>query len=472
MLRKLEQRLVGEMNDYERAVLRHGAIWFFLVLLGYYILRPIREQIGSTYGTANLSGLFWGTFIVMLIAIPCYSVLVGKFHRRKLVPVIYFVFIGCLISFWLAMNFLPEATQIWVARAFFVWISVYGLFIVSFFWSVAGDLFSSDQGRKIFGVMSGGGTIGGLVGSQIAGRLVSRIGVSNLLLIPAALLIISLFVYVSLERSFTRLAGPEQKKSKSGKPTGGNPFAGFTAVLKSRYLFGIFLFTVLFSICSTGVYFQQAEIVKAVFSDVEIDESKIRNVDSLSDSEFEKEKEKLQESAAKEARTEYFANINFTVSLVTLLFQFVIVGWLMRTVGLGWTLAMLPVAYVVGISALALSPTLSVLAVVSVIGRAAEYGICNPAREVLFTAVNREDRYKAKSFIDTVVRRGGDSAVGAAYKSARGTFGLAMTTVSWIMIPIAIVWIGLSFYIGRENTRVVTKEKTPTTPDNDSTDSL
>ena len=118
-------------------------------------------------------------------------------------------------------------------------------------------------------------------------------------------------------------------------------------------------------------------------------------------------------------------------------------------------MGLLPVAYLIGITALAFSPTIAVLAVVSVIGRAAEYGICNPAREVLFTAVNREDRYKAKSFIDTVVRRGGDSAVGGVYKFARESVGLAMTTLSWVMIPIALVWIGLSLFIGIENRKIV-----------------
>lgn len=455
MLESIEQRLIGDLTEYERSILRHGAVWFFLLLFSYYILRPIREQIGSTYGIENLSWLFWATFGVMLIAIPLYSVLVGKFDRKKLVPAIYAFFVACLIAFWLAMKGLPDSSQIWVARAFFVWISVYGLFIVSFFWSVVGDMLSTAQGRRIFGIIAGGGTFGGMVGSQVAARLVGVIGVANLLLIPAVLLANALLIYLSMEKSFRSFDTKEKDARDTGKATGGNPFAGFTAVFKSTYLFSICLFGIFLAICGTSVYFQQAEIVNATFKAVDYDESQIENADALSPEQLEEEHAKLQKAASSQASTQYFANVNLAVSCVTLVFQFVVVGWLMKKAGLGVTLAVLPLAYVIGISALAFSPTIAVLAVVSVLGRSAEYGICNPAREVLFTAINREDRYKAKSFIDTVVRRGGDSAVGGVYKAARESMGLAMTTLSVVMIPIAMAWIGLSLFIGRENRKIV-----------------
>jgi len=431
LLRWLERRLVGEISARERTILWHGAGWFFLVLFSYYILRPIREVISSTYGIRNLSWLFTATFLTMLVAIPLYSILVGNFHRRTLVPSIYAIFMGCLGIFWAAMRYLPDESQIWVARVLFIWISVYGLFIVSFFWSVIGDMLSTEQGRKIFGVMAGGGTIGGMLGSQVARRFVSQIGIANLLLVPATLLGLGLVVYVSMERSHHRLADPDLLPV-SGKATGGNPFAGFTAVLKSRYLLAICLFGLFLATCGTTIYFQQAEIVKATF-------------------------QHLGDKAAQEASAEYFADVNFYVSIVTLVFQFCVVGSLMRYVGLGWTLAILPIAYILGISALALSPTIAVLAVISVTGRSAEYGICNPAREVLFTAVDREERYKAKSFIDTVVRRSGDTMVGSAYQYLRSTAGFAMAMMSWLVIPVAIVWTGVALFIGRENVRITSE---------------
>lgn len=443
------------MTEYERLILRHGAVWFFLILFSYYIIRPIREQIGSTYGIQNLSWLFWATFVVMLIAIPLYSIMVGKFSRRILVPSIYAFFIVCLISFWAAMKGLPDSSQIWVARAFFVWISVYGLFVVSFFWSVAADMLSTAQGRRIFGIIAGGGTMGGLVGSLVVGRMVRLVGVTNLLLIPAVLLFIALLIYLSMERSCQSYHTKAKESTGGGKATGGNPFAGFTAVFKSTYLFSICIFGIFMATCSTAVYFQQAEIVNAAFRNAEYDASLIENLASLSPKELELEHTRLQKAASSEASTKYFANVNFAVLIVTLLFQLMAVGWLMKKAGLGITLAILPLAYVIGITSLAFSPTIAVLWYVSVLGRAAEYGICNPAREVLFTAVNREDRYKAKSFIDTVVRRGGDSAVGGVYKAARESAGIAMTTLSWVMIPIALLWIGLSLFIGKENRKIV-----------------
>ncbi len=428
-----QQSQDAERGGYEKTVLWLGATWFFFILFSYYVLRPIREQISSTYGTENLSKLFIATFVVMLIAIPIYSLLVGKFHRSRLVPSVYVFFIFNLILFWIGMKYCPAESQIWVSRAFFVWISVYGLFIVSFFWSVIGDMLSTGQGRRIFGFIAGGGTLGGLVGSQVAGRLVGIIGVANLLLIPAGLLLAALLVYLLLERSTSQM-NQDSGQELSGKATGGNPFAGFTAVFKSRYLLAICCYGLFMSACGTTVYFQQSEIVKATY-------------------------EHLGAEPAKEASTEYFANINFTVSLLTLAMQFVVVGLLMKRAGLGITLAVLPIAVMIGIGCLAMWPTIGVLAVITVIGRSAEYGVANPAREVLFASVNREDRYKAKSFIDTIVRRGGDSVVGSAYRGLRESAGLAMTTLSWIVIPIALAWAVLGLYIGRENKRVAVNEE-------------
>ncbi len=455
MIQNLEELLVGDMTDYERSILRHGAVWFFLILFSYYIIRPIREQIGSTYGTKNLSMLFWATFVAMLIAIPLYSILVGKFKRTRLVPTIYAVFIGSLLAFWGAMRFLPDTSQIWVARAFFVFISVYGLFIVSFFWSVAGDMLSTSQGRRIFGVMAGGGTLGTLLGSLVTAGLVRSLGIDNLLLIPALLLFIALFVYASMERSFKKLSGNNVDESRQGKATGGNPFAGFTAVFQSWYLFAICLFGFFMATCGTIVYFQQSEIVKSAFESYDYSLPSVPNASSLSPEELAAKTADLRTAAVKQASTRYFASVNFAVSLVTLVFQLGIVGWLMKKLGLGMTLAIFPLSYLVGVTTLAISPTLAVVAVISVLGRSAEYGICNPTREVLFTAVNREQRYKAKSFIDTVVRRGGDSAVGGVYNFARRSLGASMTTLSWLLIPIVVAWIGLSLFIGKENRKIL-----------------
>ncbi|MFK7821297.1 MAG: NTP/NDP exchange transporter [Planctomycetaceae bacterium] len=429
MLRTFEERMIGEMTDHERSVVRHGAGWFFLVLFSYYILRPIREQISATYGIKNLEWLFFATFSAMLVAIPTFAFLVSRFDRKKLVPSIYGFFIVSLLGFWAAFRFTPDsaligevAAQEWIARVLFIWISVYGLFIVSFFWSVIGDMLSTEQGRRLFGFVMAGGTAGGMAASLVAGWLTENIGQVNLLFLPGIALGLSLFVYFDLERAH-RTLGPQQDQSSIGQATGGNPFAGLTAVLGSHYLLAIAAFGFLLATCGTTIYFQQAEIVaEALTTD--------------------------------EAKTSFFARVNFCVQVLTILLQTLVVGRLMKWFGVGLTLAVLPLAYIFGITSLALAPTLTVLAVISVTGRAAEYAISNPAREVLFTAVNREDRYKAKSFIDTIVRRGGDAGIGSLYRQLRSSAGLAMTTLSWCVVPIAIGWLGLAIFIGRENKKI------------------
>ena len=423
MLRRLEERFVGPLTAHERTVLRHGALWFFLLFAGYYILRPIREQVGATYG--NLGSLFLATFIAMLVAIPAYSWLVARIDRRKLVPAVYAFFVFSLCGFWAAMKFTSTEATIgntqaleFVARAFFVWVSIYGLFIVSMFWSVMGDFVSTEQGRRLFGFVFGGGTAGGLVASPFVDASIRSIGEVNILLVPAGLMIAAVCVFLSLER---RASAPARSAAR-GKATGGNPFAGFRSVFQSRYLFATMLYTALLATCGTTIYSQQAEIVKLEFAD-EI------------------------------GRTQYFARVNFCVQILTLICQTAIVGRLMKSLGLGLTLAILPMAYIAGMSALALAPGIIVLAIITVTGRSAEYAIMNPAREVLFTALKREDRYKAKSFIDTVVRRGGDTLVANAYRFLRESMGFALTTMSWCVMPFAILWVGIGIYLGNENQR-------------------
>lgn len=498
MLRHIEDRVVGEMTDHERTVLRHAAVWFFLVLCGYYILRPIREQISSTYGIKNLAWLFKATFMTMLVAIPLYAYLVSRFHRRKLVPTIYAFFVATLGGFWAVMQFVPAKTilgdwtgsfqksiadigwlewlsaalqdgasttiQEWVARILFIWISVYGLFVVSFFWSVIGDMFTPDQGRRLFGFVAGGGTAGGLIASLVVSFMVKTVGPANLLLVPATLLVFSLAVYFSLERVHSRAqaksSGPVT--GRSGRATGGNPFAGLTAIFSSKYLMAICIYGLLLATCGTTIYFQQSEIVNTAF-DVSEQVAALESIDPpLAMDELDRQVAALN-TGAKAAKTSFFAQVNFWVQILTLVLQTAVVGRMMKTFGLGFTLTILPAAYILGITSLAIAPTIAVLAIISVTGRSAEYAIANPAREVLFTAVKREDRYKAKSFIDTIVRRGGDTMVGDLYGWLRESQGFAMTTLSWCVVPIAVCWVGLGLFIGGENKKVVARiaEETP-----------
>jgi AAA family ATP:ADP antiporter len=412
-----------------------GFCWFFLLLFSYYILRPIREQIGSLGGTENLSLLFWLALMAMLICIPVFSFLVSKLHRRLLVPVVYGAFIFLLVFFRLRMSTGEASTQVWLGRGFFVFVSVYGIFLVSFFWSVIGDMISRKQSGRLFGVIAAGGTLGGITGSQSARLFVENLGVENLLLLPAVALGLAVVVFLVLEAVHTRhtLSAKQglRHTSQEGQGTGGNPFAGFRDVLQSPFLLQVAGFILLMGACSTAVYFAQAEIVKEHFAG-----ELTGAVDG---------------GSAKAAATKYFATINLCVSFVTVFLQFIVFRFLYTSFGITLCLLVLPFMYVLGLLALGLSPSIEVLSVVAVLGRSCEYGIFNPSKESLFTSVTRSKRYKAKSFIDTVIRRSGDSVVGSIYRSLRGALMIPGYCIVLGTIPIAGVMAYLGYRVAKKS---------------------
>ena len=226
-------RLV-QVHPEERAAFSWACIWFATLLGGYYMVRPVRDALGSAGGGKDLNWLFSAVFITMLIVVPMYSQLVSRFRRRIFVPAVYRFLMSHLLLFVLALRFLDASLQVYVARVFFVWVSVYVLFAMSLFWSVMADSFSSDQGKRLFGIIAGCGTIGAMLGSAFAGYVAEPIGIANLLLFPAMLMEFGLWCYRRLEAC---RAGSKVAVQQSA--TGGNPFAGFLHVLKSPYLLSI-----------------------------------------------------------------------------------------------------------------------------------------------------------------------------------------------------------------------------------------
>lgn len=417
-----------------------GFFWFFLLLFSYYILRPIREQIGSLGGTESLSMLFWFTLLSMFVCVPLFSLLVSHLNRRVLVPVVYSIFFLSLVFFRFRMGSGSEVDQVWFSRALYVFISIYGVFLVSFFWSVITDMFSRQQAGKIFGVIASGGTLGGIAGSQFARVFVEKLGVENLLLAPAVSLGLAVLVYGALERVhfFSEnidgmnlgAATKADKSSKKKKGTGGNPFSGFWEVWQSPFLLQVALYILLMGVCGTAVYFQQAEIVKQHFS-VTFSSAGDTNV-------------------IKEATTKYFASINLFVSLLTVIFQFIVFKRIYAKIGVAYCMVALPCMYVIGLICLGTIPTIEVLSIVVVLGRSCEYGILNPSKESLYTVVSRSERYKAKNFIDTAVKRSGDSMVGSIYKTLRESIGMPAAAVSLCTIPVAICLVFLGYSLGKK----------------------
>lgn len=399
----------------ERRALSWACVWFATLLGGYYMVRPVREALGSAAGAARLPDLLRDVFLTMLIAVPLYSQLVSRFRRRTVVPLVYRFLLINLLLFAAALKWAdPEFTDL-ITRIFFVWVSVYVLFATSLFWSVMADAFSTDQGRRLFGLIAGCGTAGALLGSAFAGQWSQVLGIAWLLLVPAVLMEVGLFCYRRLEAART-----EFTSQTAVQPTGGNPFAGFLHVVRSPYLLSICGYILITALCGTSLYLTQAEIVKAAYPD-------------------------------EQQRVVVFAWMDFATQALTVALQFLVAGRLMRF-SLPLALCVLPTAYLLGFAVLGYLPLFAVLFTVVVVTRASVYGITVPAQGVLFTVVSREDKYKAKNIIDTLVTRGGDAAAGQIGNLLRQA-GVSITVLSWSMIPLTLGWVALASLLGWNGTQ-------------------
>ncbi|MCM2373356.1 NTP/NDP exchange transporter [Aporhodopirellula aestuarii] len=408
----------SRVEPHERSAVGWATAWFFCILLAYLIVRPVRETMGSIGGTRQLQGLMLATFLVMLAAVPLYSSLVARLPRRWLVRVVYHFFAVCLVTFFLLMQLEAEFVRTWTARAFFVWVNVFALFATSVFWSVLADLFSSNQGKRLFGMIAAGGTAGAITGSLLTSQLATQLSTGVLLLLPAVVIEAGLWCAWRLEKQSTVVpdAGePTPRPTES--PTGGGLLSGITHVVRSPYLAMICLFLVLVQSCGTQLYFQQAEIVAS-------------------------------EIETKEARTQLFAYLDLGTQLLTLAIQALLSGVILKRLGVSVALVVLPIIYFAGFASLAMSPVLPTLVVTMIATRAGAYGITVPAREVLFTVVSREDKYKSKSFIDTVVLRGGDAMSGQLFGFAR-QLGVSITTMNVWALPVTVAWGLVAWKLGR-----------------------
>ena len=387
--------------------------YFFCLLAAYYLLRPLRDEMGIAGGVRNLQWLFTATFLVMLGAVPLYGALVARLPRRRFIPVVYRFFALNLLAFWVAL-WLGHGTQN-VARVFFVWISVFNLFAVSVFWSFMADLFSAEQGKRLFGFIAAGGTLGALVGPALALVLAVPLGPHNLLIVAAVLLEAAVFCMVRLEPA-AAVSTPA-----ASAELGGSVFAGIPMVLRSPYLAGIALWVALLSIAGTFVYFQQASIVAAASDDPAV-------------------------------RTRIFATIDLAVGILTVMVQFLATGRLIARFGVGPAAALLPLVFAAGFAALAVSPMLAVVIAFQAIQRTANFALSNPAREVLFTVLAREEKYKAKNVIDIVVFRGSD-AVGGWLFTALRSLGMELQAIAAAAIPAMLAWLALALALGRAQER-------------------
>jgi ATP:ADP antiporter, AAA family len=383
--------------------------YFFSLLAGYYILRPLRDEMGVAGGVRNLQWLFTATFLVMLAAVPLYGALVARLPRRRFIPAVYHFFVANLVIFWLVL-WLDVERQI-VARVFFVWVSVFVLFAVSVFWSFMADLFSSEQGKRLYGFIAAGGSAGALAGPAITIVLAERIGTTNLLLVAALLLEVAVFCAMKLEL----------KQIVFSKPLGGGAIDGLLMVVRSPYIAGIMLWVSVLSIAATFLYFEQAAIVAAASDDPAV-------------------------------RTRLFAAVDLAVGVLTLIVQFAATGKLIERFGVGPALALVPFVFAAGFAVLAAAPVLAVVIAFQALQRTANFAISNPAREVLFTVLARDEKYKAKNVIDIVAVRGADAVGGWLFTGLR-TLGMEVRSIPIAAIGLAVAGLVLSIALGRAQER-------------------
>lgn len=461
-LTRLLNRAV-DLRKGEGRALAFSFSYYFLLLCAYYIVRPVRDEMGVAGGVDNLAWLFSGTLLGMMLLHPVFTSLVKRLPRNRFVPLTYRFFIANLVIFFALLKLIPLENSVWVGRIFFIWVSVFNLFVISVFWSFMTDIYQSSQSKRLFGMLAVGGTIGAITGSTITSALVAALGPVNLLLISALLLEGAARVSSALERSEQTLAlaaledeQHEQSKDdenaqfipsaaqtqgtieavalKQKEIIGGSVFEGVGDVLRSPYLIGIAVLMLLFTVTSTYLYFMQAEIISGVSQDSRI-------------------------------RTQVFANIDLIVNIITLLTQLFLTGRIMRWFGIGLSLAFLPIVSLLGFGIMGLAPTLMVLVLFQILRRAGNYAIQRPAREVLYTVLPRTEKYKAKNFNDTFVYRVGDQ-IGAWSYTAMAWLGLSVSSLAISMIPVSAVWLVLVLWLGKryqEKTRPLASQVTEPT---------
>ncbi|MDQ8032646.1 MAG: MFS transporter [Bordetella sp.] len=412
-------RRLFNVQPGEAGVVAAGLLMFFLLFCGYFMLRPVREVMGLAGGVNNLQWLFTATFVATLVVLPLFGALASRIARAPLVAWVYGFFVLNLAGFALALQLRPD--DVWVGRVFYVWLSVFNLLSISLAWSVLADVFTSRQAKRLFAIMAGGASLGGLVGPLLGTLLVAPLGHAGLLLLSALMLAASTASALGLLRWRGHHPLAREEAAERRKPLGGNPWSGATAVFRSPYLMGIALFVILLASANTFLYFEQARIVAEHFPD-------------------------------RTTQTQVFGMLDAVVQTLAILTQLFFTGRLAQRLGVSVLLVAVPLVVAAGFLALALAPVFAVFAVVMVVRRAGEYALVRPGREILFTVIPAEQKYKAKNFIDTVVYRGGD-AVSGWLKRGLDLLGDHPALAMFIGAGLAVGWAATGLSLGRAQRR-------------------
>jgi AAA family ATP:ADP antiporter len=374
--------------------------YFFFLLGGYFMLRPLRGAVAAS-NAEILHWLYTGTFLAMLAIVPVFGFLVSRFRRGQFIPAIYLFFISHLVLF--AIGFEGDATPMWMQRAFYIWLSVFNLFVVSVFWSFMADIFRPGQAQRLFGFIMAGGSIGAIIAPSITKSVVPEYGATGVMFMASALLLVATILAIFLGR-YTR----RQRENQPTEVIGGSVWEGAVRVFHSEYLLYACLLMLLHNLTSTFLFNGLAVLVSEHISGFD-------------------------------ERTTFFSHIDQVVQVLAFLFQFFITSRLVGYLGMSKTLVLIPALLAGGFIILGSSMGLVLFAAVQVAQRSLNYGVLGPAKEMLFTVVDRETKYKSKNFIDTVVYRGSDVTASWIFKGLTSA-GISLAHIAWIYVPIMGIW--------------------------------
>ena len=389
---------------------------FVVVLMSaYYILRPVRDAMASDWSDAEVSWLWTLNFFISTGVVALYGAAVSRFRFKLLVPATYGIFAASFVSFYVLGSFFADRTLI--DKSFYVWVSVFSLFHISVFWSFMSELFSKEQSGRLFGVIAAGASVGGLVGPTVPAFFSASLGTDNLMLIASVMLLLTIPIIFHLQALKLTVPGEHVlPKTTTTHAIGGNPLAGFKAFFSNPYLLCIGLFIFLYTGISSFVYFE----LKNLLSEL-----------------------------TRPERTAIWAQMDLAVNILSISTGLLVTGRIVSKFGMPVTIALVPVLICIGLLVLAISPLLGAVVVLQIVRRAGNYAMTRPAREMLFTRVDRETRFKAKPVIDVVAYRGGDMLMAWLFTGLTQGLGLGLAAVAVVGAGIAALWSLVGIYLGR-----------------------
>lgn len=416
----LNARIVGALMKVESHEIRATLLSFaflFMLMLAYNILKPVRDAMASDWSDPEVATLWTINFFFSAIAVSVYGLAISRFKFRYLVPGVYGFFAASFLAFYIGTVSVEDAVLI--KKSFYVWVSVFSLFHISVFWSLMADVFTKSQAPRLFAFIASGASIGTLAGTSVPLFLAEKLGTQNLMLIAAAVLVAIIPALGYLQRlKVTELGNQNQQVDlNENQAIGGNPFSGFTLFFKNPYLLGIGVFILLYTSVGSFVYFEIKNLL-ASYSSAE--------------------------------RESIWAGINGTINVIAIVTAWFATGRITTKLGLAKTLALVPLLVAVGLLIVAVNPIIAAIIAAQIVLKGGNYSITRPGREMLYTVVDRETRFKAKPVIDIVVYRGGDTVTGWAFAGLTTGLGLGLGAVAAIGALIALVWGLVGIYLGRQ----------------------